>query len=438
MTDEPTICVIGTDDFTFRMVQELAAARDWRVHPVMSALDVLPRADGIDFDAALDRARRSIDDLDTPPDALIGHLDFPVTAMVALLNRERGLRGATPKAVARLENKYWLRQTQAEVFPDRTPACVPLNPFDPEAARRDAPPYPFWLKPVKAHSSVLGMRVCDEGDLEAGLHACRLSIHRHGEAFNAFLRHVEDPGDVDEAVDGNFAVAEELIAAPRLFTIEGYVRDGETVAHGVIDSIRGGASGTSLVCYRYPGEVPDATVETAREIAAGMLEAVGFDDGPFNVEFFHDPETGALHLLEINPRISKSHSPLMKMVDGASHHLQAIQIALGEAPDPPARAGPQPMAAKFMLRSGEADGIVRRVPGEAEIRELQRLLPALETQILVEPGQRLSDLPDQDSYSYELADLFIGGSDREVIEDAYARCLDSLEFAIKPLPERHG
>ncbi len=437
MSETKTICVIGTNEFNLSMIRDIPEAKDWRVEPILDNDDVLPRVDGIEFDRIVETARERIDALGAPPDAIIGHLDFPVTGAVAMLNRHYGLRGASPETVALLEHKYWLRQTQARLFPDRTPACVPLNPFDPVSARRDAPEYPFWLKPVKAHSSILGMRVCDAGDLDAGLHACRLAIHRHGEPFTTFLHELEEIEGVDHAVDGNFAIAEEIIAAPRLFTVEGFVRGGEVTVYAVIETMRGGPSGSSLVCYLYPGPVPEAAAERARGILATLFEHIGFEDGPFNAEFFYDDEAETLDLLEVNPRISKSHSPLLRMVDGASHHRQMIQLALGEEPVMPAGEGEHPMAAKFMIRSAEPDGIVKRVPSEAEIAELKRLLPALEPEILVEEGQRLSELPDQEVYSYELADLFIGGSSREVIEDAYSRCRASLEFAIKPLPEAY-
>ena len=48
--------------------------------------------------------------------------------------------------------------------------------------------------------------------------------------------------------------------------------------------------------------------------------------------------------------------------------------------------------------------------------------------------RRLSTLFYQDSYSFELADVFLGGRDPQMINDAYARCCDSLQFHIQPIP----
>ncbi len=430
-----TICIVGNDPFNDDFIKRIPEARGWNVVTVLDHDDVQPEDESIDFDALYERARAEIAAIDPKPSAIIGHLDFPVTSLVALLNLEFGLKGASPEAVARCEHKYWMREAQREVFPDTTPKVRAINPFAPGEAKASALPYPFWLKPVKGHSSKLGFLVRDHKEFDAALHECRLFIHQHGEPFNRFLARLDPESGCPTEVDGNFAVAEELISADRLFTIEGLVENGETKVVGVVDSLKGGKEGVSFSSYRYPAKLPEELVEQGRGVVAKLLERFGFDDGPFNVEFFWDQETDELRLLEINPRLSKSHTPLFHIVDGASHHRQAILLALGETVEMPARGGNSPVATKFMIRSQEADGVVKGVPAPEQIEELQKLIPDLEVQILVHEGQRLSRLPDQDSYSYELADLFIGGADTGAIEDTYLRCRHSLDFLIKPIPE---
>ncbi len=430
-----TICIVGNDPFIDDFIKRVPEAKDWNVVTVLGHEDVQPEDETIDFDALYERARTEIAALDPKPSAIIGHLDFPVTSLVALLNREFGLKGASPEAVARCEHKYWMREAQRQMFPDQTPKVKAINPFAPQEAKSGALPYPFWLKPVKGHSSKLGFLVRDESEFEAALHECRLFIHQHGEPFNRFLARLDPDCGCPTDVNGNFAVAEELISAERLFTIEGLVENGETKVVGVVDSLKGGKEGVSFSSYQYPAKLPAELVEKARGVVAGILEKFEFDDGPFNVEFFWHEETDELRLLEINPRLSKSHTPLFHIVDGASHHRQAILLALGECVEMPTREGNSPLATKFMIRSQEADGIVRGVPDPAQIEELKKLVPDLEVQILVHEGQRLSRMADQDSYSYELADLFIGGADTRAIEDTYLRCRHSLDFLIKPIPE---
>lgn len=432
-SDKKQIIVLGADDYNLGLIKDIPGAKDWDLVPALTREDVQPASGRIDFNELYEQARSVIDDKGGEPDAIIGYLDFPVTPLEALLRQDYDLPGATPEAVARCEHKYWTRLEQRKILPDRTPVIHALNPFDPDKAKKDAPDFPFWLKPVKGHSSVLGFMVEDEKDLDAALHACRQRIHLIGEPFNQFLSRV-DHDDVGH-IDGNYAVAESLISADRQFTLEGYVRNGETVIYGAVDSVREGHHQSSFSRYQYPADFPEDVLEKAHEISAAFMKQVGYDGSPFNIEFFWNPETGDLHLLEVNARISKSHSPLFRMVDGVSHHKVAIELALGRKPDMPKGKGKDKVAAKFMLRSFEGDGIVKRVPSEDELADLKRILPDIDANIHVQKDVQLSTLFYQDSYSYELADIFLGGNDEEMLEDAYARCVDSLPIFIKPLPK---
>lgn len=427
-----TIFIVGSDDFNNDLVRAIPGAEEWNVVSALEWTDVQPPSGHIDFDELYDRARAIIDE-NGPPAAIIGHLDFPVTSLVSLLRRHYRMPGASPEAVARCEHKYWLRLEQAKIMPDATPEFRALNPFDPNGAKANAPAYPFWIKPVKAHSSTLGFLIENDQQFDRALHRLRQKIHYFGEPFNRFLARLDDGGELG-GVDGNFAIAEAVISAPNQFTLEAYVHKGETTVYGVVDTLRTGRHSSSLTAYRYPAELPDDVIERATGMAAPLMTQIGYDNSPFNVEFFWDPRSGALSLLEINPRISKSHSPLFRMVDGASHHKIAIDLAMGRKPKMAKGKGKDAIAAKFMLRSYEADGIVRRVPSVSEFAALERILPAIHAKMLVQKDQRLSDLFYEESYSYELAEIFLGGDSGEMVEDAYQRCLDSLEIHIKPMP----
>jgi len=429
-----SVCIVGSDDYNMELIRRSVGADQWDLKSVLAWQDVQPSTGRIEFIDLYRQAKKIIDNHPEPPDAIIGYLDFPVTSLASLLNRKYGLIGASPEAVARCEHKYWMRLCQSRVMPDETPQFAATNPFSPEEASRVVPDFPFWLKPVKSHSSVLGFLVRDRGDLEAALHACRKKIHYFGEPFNEFLERLDDTSEID-GIDGNFAIAESLISTSRQFTLEGYVYRGDVTVYGAVDSHRGGVYSSSFSRYQYPAQLPDKVVKRSTRQVGKLLGIMKYDNAPFNVEFFWDPGTDDLHLLEINPRISKSHAPMFLMVDGASHHKAAIELALGKKPSMPRGKGGDALASKFMLRSFEADGIVRRVPSRQELEELSRILPAMEANILVQPNIRLSSLFYQDSYSYELAEVFLGGRDEEMIEDAYNRCCDSLEFRIQPMPQ---
>ena len=80
----------------------------------------------------------------------------------------------------------------------------------------------------------------------------------------------------------------------------------------------------------------------------------------------------SIALLEINARISKSHSPIFEKVEGVPHKEVMIDVALGKCPDYPARRGRFTIAAKFMPRVyGERDAkCVTHAPDEDAVREI--------------------------------------------------------------------
>jgi hypothetical protein len=46
----------------------------------------------------------------------------------------------------------------------------------------------------------------------------------------------------------------------------------------------------------------------------------------------------------------------------------------------------------------------------------------------------LSELLEQDSYSYAICQLFIGGEDQKDLLDKYIRCQELLTFEIEDIP----
>jgi hypothetical protein len=48
--------------------------------------------------------------------------------------------------------------------------------------------------------------------------------------------------------------------------------------------------------------------------------------------------------------------------------------------------------------------------------------------IHVKEGMRLSDLPNQDSYSFELADIFMGADDEDELIGRFYEVMDMLDF----------
>jgi hypothetical protein len=122
------------------------------------------------------------------------------------------------------------------------------------------------------------------------------------------------------------------------------------------------------------------------------------------------------------------------MVDGVSGHRLVIDLAMDRQPDVPFRRGRCKVAAKFMVRMYEhagRDGRIMRVPHIDEINRLMQRFPDVRVRLKVAEGMPLSQLHFQDSYSHELAEVFVGGDDEDEFVRIYQECLRMLPFMIE-------
>jgi len=92
------------------------------------------------------------------------------------------------------------------------------------------------------------------------------------------------------------------------------------------------------------------------------------------------------------------------------------------------------VAAHFMLRTVDR-GRVTRIPSDEAIARLVQRQPGTEVKIAVKPGQHLTELQGQDMYSFELAQVYIGGRDQMELLDKYDEALTALQFDIEKDPE---
>ena len=88
--------------------------------------------------------------------------------------------------------------------------------------------------------------------------------------------------------------------------------------------------------------------------------------------------------------------------------------------------------AKFFWRLFE-DGIVKKVPTREEIVRVQKEIPGTVVSPQVSPGMRLSDLLEQDNYSYAICHLFVDGEDQKELQDKFIRAQELLTFDVEPI-----
>lgn len=417
------VFVLGLDEHNRAELESQPDAGDYRFHPLLS-IEELQYGDEIRLHDLLRDAEQQLRAA-VRVDAIVGFWDFPVSSMVPILcDRLGGLHCAGLDAVLRCEHKYWSRLEQRAVI-DEYPAFGLVDP-ERDTAPPDGVGFPMWVKPVKSFSSDLAFGVADHQEFTEALTRIREGIGRIGEPFQDVLDMVELPAEIRDA-GGRVCLAEESMGGRQL-TVEGYRHRGETRIYGIVDSVTEPDS-PSFVRFQYPAPVPAAVADRMTRVSRLVLERVGLDESTFNIEFFWDEEADRLRVLEVNPRHSQSHAELFDQVDGAPNHRAMLRLALGLDPDMPSRRGPYAMSAKWFLRR-HADGVVRRVPTAEEIAHAEREVPGSTVDVIVAEGDRLSDLVDQDSYSYKIANIYTGGDDEDDLQRRFRRCVDLLPFEV--------
>ncbi len=421
------IFVVGLDEFNLVKLKSLPRAAEYNFHALLR-YEEIRGVKSYSFRELLDKAEAKLQAFNGTVDAIVGYFDFPISDMVPMLCRERGLTSASLESVVKCEHKYWSRLEQKQAIPEHIPGFELFDPFDDNALKNISLDYPFWIKPIKSFRSFLGFKISNEQQFYESVAIIRDQIEKISEPFNDLLEFLNLPEAIAN-IPGRYCLAEDIIAG-RQCTLEGYVFQGDVHVYGVVDSIRYPNSST-FSRYQYPSKLPQYEQQEMAAITERLVKQIGYDNAPFNVEFFYDEKHKKPWFLEINPRISQSHGDLFEKVDGTPHHEIMIDLALGNQPEFPHREGKYKYAAKFQERRFQ-DGAVIKVPSQSEIEALQQKIPDTLVDIFVKPGMRLSELANQDSYSYEVADFLLGANSQHELLEKHRQCLEALSFEFSP------
>jgi len=419
------VFVLGLDELNLSTLLRLADADHYDFHQLLTRHEL--QTGTVSVPELLTKARHQLDSFDGSIDAIVGYWDFPVSMMVPILCDRYGLRSADLEAILKCEHKYWSRLEQQKVIDE----CVPFGLIDLAEENPGLPAtlsYPVWIKPIKSTASEGALYVENEEQLPEALVEERLVIDRIGRPFSDILAMVELPAEI--AAVGELACLVEEAATGKQVTVEGFSRGGRVEIYGVVDSVSyPGVS--SFLRYQYPSRrVPALVQEHMGEVSRRVITALGLRNSTFNIEYFWDPVTTRIRLLEINARHSQSHARLFELVDGVPNHAYMLDLALDRDPrrvEP--GQGAFPTAAKWFLRRF-SDGLVRRVPTPEEVAEIERSISGVTIRVTVRAGARLSEHDGEDSYSYVLAEAYTGAQDEQELQDKYARCVEALNFTI--------
>jgi hypothetical protein len=422
------VFVVGLDEANLPTLEAVPGAESLRFHGLLTVEEL--QGGEVRLPEVIKKAEEVLDAFDGSIDAIVGYWDFPVSTLVPILGERYGTRTTSLESIVKCEHKYWSRLEQREVT-DRHPRFGRVDlkadpPRPPDGVR-----FPMWLKPALSYSSELAFGVGDEEEFRKAVAEIREGISRIGRPFERILERIDLPPEMD-GVGGRVCLAEESLSGVQV-AVEGYVHDGEVTVYGTLDSIDYPDS-PCFLRHQYPSMLPPQVVARLHDVTERVMRRIGFDNATFSVEYFYDPGSQDISLLEINPRHSQSHAELFQYVDGVPNHHAMLALALGEDPRMPHRKGPYAMAAKWYYR-WFTDGVVRHVPSAEDIARIEREIPGVRIEVLPEPGRRLSDLSQQDSYSYELAHIFTGGDDEEDLRRKYDQCVAALGLTFDEPPE---
>lgn len=418
------VFIIGLDEFNLRLLEKLPLASECDFHSALNAKEIRG-VDHFDIDSLINRASECIEQFNGKPDAIATYWDFPGTTILPILCRRFDLPGPGIKAVLACEHKYWSRLEQQRAIPDHIPQFQAFDPFDDDAFENIDLIAPFWIKPVKSFKSYLSYRINGPHHFREVMENIRQGIDYIVDPFRSLMRrHSKRP---EFAHMKESCIAESPLTGA-MCTLEGYVYNGQVTGYGIVDSVRE-SDRSSFSRYEYPSTLPLEVQMRMIDIARRAILEIELDNSPFNIEFFYNPTSDDIYLLEINPRASQAHTDLFEKVHGVSHLQVMLMLALGQRPRPLEFKGEYNVAAQFMMRTF-TDGQVCSVPDQNTIDKLAAEIPDTKVKMLVRPGQKLSDLKCQDSYSFELANVFIGGRDRLDMLNKYDRCCEILNFKI--------
>lgn len=428
------VFVVGLNDLNAERLKRLRDIEDVAFHPLLTPEEVSETQE-FDIPAMLADAEKTLDAFDGSIDAIVGYIDFPVSTMLPLLSKKYGTRNASLESLLKCEHKYWSRKVMAEVIPEHVPKFTAFDPFDDNALSKIGEAdlrFPFFVKPIKSSGSRLGFRIDSPEDFEYAVTAFRAEINQISEPFNYVLDQADLPDDI-KAVEGHFCMAEQVIGG-RQCTVEGYVKDGDVVPYGTVDSIRY-PQVLSFFYYLYPSTLPKRVQDTMHEITKKVINHIGYDNAGFNIEYYWDEVQNKIWLLEINTRIAQSHCDLFEMVDGVSHQQVAVDVGLGRNPNMPSAEGPENVAAEFFYRVFFNDATVARTPSRAEIEVAAEQVDGTRIASYVNKGMRLSELPEQDAYSYAVASVWMGANKPSKLLWNYEQVMKRLNYEFTDIEE---
>jgi biotin carboxylase len=354
--------------------------------------------------------------------AVISTDDYPGSALAAAIAKHVGLPGPDPAVTLICQHKYLSRRAQRKLVPDAVPPFALID-VDEATPLPDGLRFPLFVKPVKSFFSIGAERV-DEPEVLAALLPRWAAQDQFFAPLDEMLQRY-----AGARIGTKRLIAEGVLKGEQV-TVEGFVHGRKATIMGVVDSVM--FPGTlAFARFDYPSALPADVQRRMSDLAATLMPGLGFDNGMFNIEMMYDPSSGAISIIEINPRMASQFADLYEKVDGTNSYAVLLDIAQGRTPRITRRQGCYGFAASIVLRSFD-DYVVAALPSEADLERLKRTYPDIRVEILARVGRALSsEMQDGTSYRYGIVSL--GGKDRDDVLAQFAACRDSLGIVFEPV-----
>ena len=343
-------------------------------------------------------------------------------ALIAAVVAQRlGLPGTDPAVVIAAQHKYYARCLQQKIVPEATPRFS-VFPYKLKTAAEAGLSFPFYVKPVKATYSVLACRVDNLTELQRHLRFNPLEtliIRKLVKPFNDLMSRY-----TPFTIDAHHLLAEEVMDGMQV-NIDGYVYNGKVHVLGIVDEVM--YPGTqAFMRFEYPSRLPADVLARMTALTEKLFTGIDYGHGFFNLELMYQPDTGCIHIIEINPRMASQIVNLYRRVDGYDPYEVLIDLALGNAPRVTQREGAFGAAASFVFR--RFDGrVVARVPRPVQIESVQQRYPDARLMLYLKRGAGLArEMKWLGSYRYAVLNL--GGESAEDLHQRYDEIRRVLAF----------
>jgi hypothetical protein len=324
-------------------------------------------------------------------------------------------------AVLTIQHKYYARQAFERIAPEANARFGLLRRgFD---KPDEVPlPYPLYVKPAKAAFSVLARRVESFEELHRHTRFGRFEraiierlVRPFAQVMRAHSSMTEDP----------FSMVVEEVARGAQVTANGFVRDGRVTMLGTVDSIM--YPGTDqFQRFQYPSSLPPADLERVDALATRLIEGLGFRHGMFNTEMRIDPASGALRVIETNPRAAGQFYDLFERVDGYSPFDAMLALHCGGEPVVKRGEGRERHAASFVLRDLAGEGL-GRWPSARDVESLAARHPEGHVMVYRKRGADLArEMKWLGSYRYCVFNT--GGATQDEMFASFERLVRDIDF----------